>query len=461
MKSTLEAKGRLKSLREVLLPWAEKISNNTLLLAIRDGVVATLPLIMLGSIFALIASPPVATWQEALAGNPELAARLKIPFAATSLLISLYLAFSMGASLAKRKDLDVVQGGLISLGAFLIAMRPETRLAAGGRAEWILPMPHLGAEGILVAILLAILSVEILSLFHRRRWVIRLPASVPPAVSQPFASLVPGLVVFVLVWALFHLLGFDLFGILVGIFRPILTKAGDSLAWVLVMVFLDSALWFVGIHALVLLAVAKPIWLGLLQLNQEAAAAGAGTLPHIAAWPFYNWFIWIGGSGAVLPLAFLMLRARARSLRTVGKVSVPAVLFNINEPLLFGAPIVLNPIFAVPFFLAPAVCAIISWSALSVGLVERTYLLLPWTLPAPIGAFAAVGGDWRAVALCVVNIAVSGLIYWPFFSVYDRQMARREAAESREEGVERANGPRGKESEDVARVSGTTDNTGL
>lgn len=433
MKSNIEANGCLKTIREQLLPWGERISSNTLLLAIRDGVVATLPLVMLGSLFALIASPPVPSWQRALEVRPDLAAKLKIPYATTSLLISIYLAFSMGASLAKRKNLDNVQGGLISLGAFLIAMRPETRLLPSGKSEWILPMPHLGAEGILIAILLAIFSVEVLSLFHSRRWVIRLPASVPTAVSQPFASLVPGLAVFLTVWAVFHLLGFDLVDVIVTVLQPILTRAGDSLIWVLLMVFLDSALWFIGIHALVLLALAKPIWLGLLQLNQEAAAAGAASLPHIAAWPFYNWFIWAGGSGAVLPLAFLMLRARSRSLRTVGRLSAPAVIFNINEPLLFGIPIVLNPVFAIPFFLAPAVCAVTSWIATSLNLVGRTYLLVPWTLPVPIGAFAATGGDWRAVILTLANITVSGMIYWPFFRFYDRQMLERETAQ---EGVE-------------------------
>lgn len=433
MSTVVEAKGRLKLVRDRLLPWADRISSNTVLLAIRDGVVATLPLIMLGSIFALIASPPVAAWQEALKEQPELAARLQIPFAATSLLISLYLAFSMGASLARRRNLDVVQGGIISLGAFLVSMRPETRPGANGRPEWILPMPHLGAEGILIAILLAFLSVETLALFHRRRWVIRLPAAVPPVVSQPFASLVPGLVVFLAVWILFHLLGFDLFAFLVGAFQPILTRAGDSLAWVLLMVFLDSALWFIGIHALVLLALAKPVWLGLLQANQEAAAAGATVLPHIAAWPFYNWFVWIGGSGAVLPLAFLMLHARSRSLRAVGRLSAPAVIFNINEPLLFGAPVVLNPVLALPFFLAPAVSATIAWVAMSLGWVARPYLLVPWTLPTPIGAFGSVGGDWRAVLLAFINIAVSALIYWPFFRAYDRQLLAQEQSE--EEGA--------------------------
>lgn len=428
MNKDVELKSPMRAWQERLTPWADRISNNTTLLSIRDGVVATLPLIMLGSLFALVASPPVPAWQEALKANPELAARLQIPYATTSLLISLYLAFSMGASFARRKELDTVQGGLISLAAFLVAMRPGTQVGADGKLEWMLPMSHLGAEGILIAILLAILSVQILALFHQRRWVIRLPATVPPAISQPFASLVPALVVVLLVWTLFHLLGFDLFGFLISIFEPVLTKAGDSLPWVFVMVFLDSVLWLMGIHAVVLLALAKPIWLGLLQLNQEAAIAGL-PLPHIAAWPFYNWFVWTGGSGAVLPLAFLMMRARSRSLRSVGKLSAPAVIFNINEPLLFGTPIVLNPIFAIPFFLAPAACATLSWIVLSAGWVTRPYILVPWTLPAPIGAFLAAGGDWRAVVLTLVNIAISGLIYWPFLRAYDRQVLAREQVE--------------------------------
>jgi PTS system cellobiose-specific IIC component len=418
----------LQTIQERLQPWAERISTNSTLLAIRDGVVATLPLIMLGSLFTLVASPPVKAWQDALAARPELTARLQIPFATTSLLISLYLAFSMGVAFAKRRNLDVTQGGLLSLAAFLVAMRPETRPGANGRPEWILPMPHLGAEGILVCILLAMFSVWVLAFFHQRRWVIRMPSSVPAAISQPFASLVPGLFVILVVWFLFHWLGFDLFKVLVTAFEPILTQAGDSLAWVLCMVFLDSALWLCGIHAVVLLALAKPIWLGLLTLNAEAAFAHQ-PLPHIAAWPFYNWFVWTGGSGAVLPLAFLMLRAKARTLRSVGRLSAPAVLFNINEPLLFGTPIVLNPTFAIPFFVAPAVAATLSWTAFSLGWVTRPFVLAPWTLPAPIGAYLSVGGDWRAVVLVVVNIIVCGLIYWPFFRVYDRQMLAREQAD--------------------------------
>jgi cellobiose PTS system EIIC component len=272
------------------------------------------------------------------------------------------------------------------------------------------------------------LAVEILAFFHRRKWVIRLPASVPAAITQPFASLVPGLVVILLVWGLFHLLSFDLFNFIVSVFQPVLTKAGDSLPWVLLMVLLDSVLWLTGIHAVVLLALAKPIWLGLFQANAEAALAGA-PLPHIAAWPFYNWFVWIGGSGAVLPLAFMLLRARSRSLRTVGKLSAPAVIFNINEPLLFGTPIVLNPILALPFFLAPATCAVFSWLVFKSGWITRPYVLPPWTLPAPVGAFLATGGDWKAIILVLINIIISGLIYWPFFRAYDRLMTAREAAE--------------------------------
>jgi cellobiose PTS system EIIC component len=444
MDSDTQNKSRLETMREGLLPLADRIANNSMLLAIRDGVVATLPLIMLGSLFALIASPPVKVWADALAKNPELMARLQIPNAVTSSLIALYLAFSMGSSLAKRRNLDVVQGGLLSLAAFLMAMQPGLRFATTskmatnpasgqleklitpiGKPEWSLPMPHLGAEGILVAIVLAFVAVEILGFFTSRKWVIRLPASVPPTISQPFASLVPGLVVLLVVWALFHLLRVDLFGWIVTVIQPLLLNAGDSLPWVLVMVLLDSIFWLFGIHAVVLLALAKPIWVGLQQANLQAAIAHT-PLQHIAAWPFYNWFVWTGGSGAVLPLAFMLLWAKAKSLRTVGKLSVPSVIFNINEPLMYGAPIVLNPTLAIPFFLAPAVSACISWVAMSHHLVARPYLQVPWTLPAPVGAWGAVGGDWRAIVLVLVNISVCTLIYWPFFRAYDRQVAARE-----------------------------------
>lgn len=411
------------------MPLADRIANNTMLLAIRDGVVATLPLIMLGSLFVLVASPPVASWQKAIAARPDLAAKLALPYVATSKLICLYLAFSLGASLARRKKLDDIQGGLLALAALLVANQPFSELNAEGKPEWFLPMKYIGAEGIFIAILLAFLAVGILNLFHQKKWVIRMPASVPPAIAQPFASLIPGLVLILIVWGLFHLLSFDLFATLTGVMNPILAKAGDSLPWVWLMVLLDSLLWMCGIHAVVLLAAAKTIWLTLLDQNTAAYAAGISPLPHIAAWPYYNWFVWIGGSGAALPLAFMLLRAKSRSLRTVGKLSAPAVLFNINEPLLFGAPVVLNPIFALPFFLAPATCALISWLVFKADLITRPFIFPPWTLPAPIGAFLATGGDWRAIILVLINIMISGLIYWPFFRAYDRLMVAREAAE--------------------------------
>jgi cellobiose PTS system EIIC component len=422
------AEGRLKSVQERLMPLADRIANNTMLLAIRDGVVATLPLIMLGSLFVLVANPPIASWQKAIAARPDLAAKLALPFVATSKLICLYLAFSLGASLARRKHLDDIQGGLLALAAFLVANQPFSQPNAEGKLEWFLPMKYTGAEGIFIAILLAFLTVGILSFFHKKKWIIRLPATVPPSIAQPFASLIPGLVLILIVWALFHLLSFDLFALLTGVMNPILVKAGDSLPWVLLMVLLDSVLWMTGIHAVVLLAAAKTVWMTLLTNNTAAYAAGITPLPHIAAWPYYNWFVWIGGSGAALPLAFMFLRARSRSLRTVGKLSAPAVLFNINEPLLFGAPIVLNPIFALPFFLAPATCAVLSWLVFKADLITRPFILPPWTLPAPVGAFLATGGDWKAIILVLINIIISGLIYWPFFRAYDRLVAARETA---------------------------------
>lgn len=224
-------------------------------------------------------------------------------------------------------------------------------------------------------------------------------------------------------------IGVNLHTVVEKLAAPLVT-AGDSLFGVLVPVFLITFFWSFGIHGVsVVGSVARPVWEVYLLNNGEAAAAGE-VLPHVAPEPLYQWFIWVGGSGATLGLVIVMiLFARSKYLKNLGRtVSVPA-LFNINEPVIFGLPIVLNPILIIPFIITPIVLAIISYFATSIGLVSPTFIRAPWTLPAPIGAYLATGGDWRAILLVLVNIAISVAIYFPFFKVYDRKMVDLETEE--------------------------------
>ena len=144
----------------------------------------------------------------------------------------------------------------------------------------------------------------------------------------------------------------------------------------------------------------------------------------------------IGGSGATMGLVICYLRSRSAHLRSIGRLSVVPSFFNINEPVIFGTPIVMNPVFFIPFLLAPMVNAVLAWAAMTFDLIGRVISVVPWTAPAPIGAAWALGWDFRAAILVVVLACVSAIIYYPFFKVYEKQLLEQEAEEAQRNAEE-------------------------
>ncbi|MEM5769903.1 MAG: PTS transporter subunit EIIC, partial [Bacillota bacterium] len=141
------------------------------------------------------------------------------------------------------------------------------------------------------------------------------------------------------------------------------------------------------------------------------------------------WFVWIGGSGASLSLVLLMLFSKAPYLRSISRVTLLPGICNINEPVVFGVPVMLNPLLFVPFVCAPLIIGTLSYFVMQVGLVTKPFLLVPWTLPAPVGAYLATGGDWRAIILVLVNILIVAALYYPFLKAYERKLSREGAGE--------------------------------
>lgn len=231
-------------------------------------------------------------------------------------------------------------------------------------------------------------------------------------------------------WIIVHLLGIDLFNVVSTVLtKPVLalSASGTSVFVVmLVIVLIDSVLWLLGVHAVAILAPMAAIWLLNITTNGDAVTArqAANQLNTREALQF---FIWTGGSGATIALPFLLLRAKAASLRAIAKVSAVPALFNINEPLIFGVPIVMNAMLVIPFIVAPIVTLTTTVLATSLGIVPIPHLVVPWTLPGPVGAFLATGGAWPAAVLSAINIALAALIYWPFVRALDRRMAQAEA----------------------------------
>jgi len=188
-------------------------------------------------------------------------------------------------------------------------------------------------------------------------------------------------------------------------------------------------LWLVGVHGVSVLAAVRPLWLAALAENMAAASAGQPP-PHVFTQEFFIWFVWQGGSGTTLAFALMLLFAKSKQLRLVGKAGIVPAIFNINEPLLFGAPVVMNGKLAPPFVLAPTVLVVLSWCAMRFGIVRPPYIEVVWTLPAPIGAYLSSGGDPKALVLQMVNLGIALVIWWPFVRRYDRELLSRESPPS-------------------------------
>lgn len=427
----------LKWIEEKFLPPMAKISEQKHLRAIRDGVISTISLIIVGSFFLIIAQPPVASW--ALAIKPYVP-KLMMPYRLTMGLMSLYAAYGMGYSLAKSYKLDGVSGGVLSLSAFLLVTVPvnidgvlaqATKAGVKGATPmgWVLPMGNLGGAGLFVAIICMIFAVETLRLLKKYNFTFKMPEQVPESVARSFEALIPAAVIITVVWFVRVWLNFDLQTQIMNLFRPIVNVTGNSLGGILIPVIFVTLLWAAGIHGMSIIgSLVRPIWLVLLDQNTAAVAAGK-IIPNIAPEPFFQWFIWIGGAGATLSLALLMCFSKSEYLKRVGRFSIVPGLFNINEPLIFGAPLVMNPILAIPFILAPTVAAIVAYAATTLGLVSKVYIIAPWTLPAPIGAYVATGGDWRAPVLVIINIILATIIYYPFFKAYEKKMIAEEQSQ--------------------------------
>ncbi|WP_433744333.1 PTS sugar transporter subunit IIC [Falsibacillus pallidus] len=404
-----------------------RLSEQRHLQAIRDGVISALPFIIVGSFFLIVAFPPLPKDWAITEWAAKNAGQILIPYRLTMYIMSLYIAFGIGYNLAKSYKLDPLSGAQISVAAFLLTIMPQIVDGVG----FVLPMANMGGHGLFVAMIVSILAVEILRFCKVKNVTIKMPEQVPPSVARSFEALIPVAIVILLVSAFTVLLGIDLHAVVDKAVGPFV-KAGDSIFGVLIPVFLITFFWAFGIHGVsVVGTVARPLWEVYLAKNAEAVAAGQAA-PHIAPETFYQWFIWIGGSGATLGLVLCMVFfSRSKYLKTLGRTSLLPGIFNINEPVIFGAPIVLNPILIIPFVITPLITGTLSYIIVAVGIVSPTYVMPPWTLPAPIGAYLATGGDWKAIILVLVNIAISFFIYFPFFKMYDKKMVEEEHSQSK------------------------------
>ncbi len=415
----------LSKLEGPLMQAMNVISGQKHLRAVRDGLVATIPITVLGAIFLLIPTFPFPqSYVDYIAANPQIKALFYIPFNMTLGLLSVYAAFSIGSRLAQNYEMDHLAGGISSVLTFFVTLQ-FTNIEGTN----YLSTGYLGGSGIFTAILASILAVEVMHFCKVRNITIKLPEMVPPNVGASFESMIPIFISATLSWLLIHIIGFDINAVISTLVTPLLSASSDSIIMPIVYVLLTAIMWFLGIHPGVLAAIMTPVWLVNAEANMAAVAAGLA-IPHVGVRPFIFTFLWIGGGGGTLALAFLMAFSKSKVMRSLGRISIGPGLFNINEPIIFGLPIVLNPILIIPFTIAPLVAVFITYFAFTSGIVPGMGypLAAVWNLPAPIAGFVSTA-SFAGAALVLVNFTVMGIIWYPFFKVYEKRMIEAEETE--------------------------------
>ncbi|GLC87309.1 PTS sugar transporter subunit IIC [Lysinibacillus piscis] len=417
-----------------VMPTAHKIGSQRHLLSIRNGILATLPLTIIGSFFVILLNFPINGYDEFIADFRPV---LDIPFRFTVGAMALYASFGVAYALAGHYKLDQLSAGLLSVLAFLITSIVPVQVTAPvegviGAGRW-LSISSLSAQSLFGAIVTSLITVEIFRFFIKRDIRIKLPDSVPPMVANSFTALIPTFFVIIIFWVIRHILQFDINSTITLLISPLKDLlVGNSLLGGLVTIFLIVLFWSLGIHGPAIMGpIIRPMWDASILENMEvfAQTGDAYNLPTLFTEQFIQWFVWIGGAGSTLALVVLFMFSKSVFLKDLGRLSFLPGLFNINEPIIFGAPIVMNPILIIPFMLAPMVNCVIAYTFFQFGWIPMIMAKLPFTVPAPIAAI--ISTDWTIMAgvLVILNFFVSLAIYFPFFKMFEKQQLAQENAE--------------------------------
>jgi cellobiose PTS system EIIC component len=396
------------------MPALTALSENTYLSAIRAGMVSVVPLTVIGGLFMIVAFLPVRGWDARVAPYLPL---LQVPVTATFGLLAVVACFSIAYELGKQLKQDALVSALMAAVIFLmLQVNP---------ADQTFATDGLGSKGLFTAILVALICVRVQKLFTDWNLVIRMPASVPPIVYESFLSLVPLFFLVVAFWVIRFVIGVDINHVVQTAFKPLLF-ALNTLPGILVYAFLVTVLWSVGINGdNALDAVVAPVFLQFLSENVKAMTQGQ-PLPYVTANGFFSTFANVGGTGATIALALVLLNSKEPGFRKISRMSLPTQVFQINEPIFFGLPIVLNPVFMIPYVLSALILTTGTYLLMHWNVIHRPFVNVPWTTPPIIGHYLVSGGDWRAAVWGAVSILIAMVVYYPFAKAAERQRLKAE-----------------------------------
>lgn len=416
------------------MKWLEKISMkisaSPAFSSIASGMMGTMGLIMVGavvqvglaiaSIFGLDSTGTVYTTIYAV-------------YEVTMGIFGLFNAFNLAYTYAKRLKLPAINAGFISMVCFILVCSPlQTVTLEDGSTFRAINAGNLGTTSLFVAIIIALLSVRITKFTTDHNWTIKMPDAVPEGVMNSFNSIIPALINIAIWYGISVFLssisgGALTLSTLIIYILSIPVNALLSPVGMLVCIILMQLLWFFGIHgASVIYAVMLPVMITAYTTNAELAAQG---LPLVFSFIFLmggNGIL--GGAGNTLPLVIMGCRSKSKTIKAISKASLPAGIFQINEPIIFGFPIMYNPILLIPFILAPTVTALLMWAGYNTILALPQVLIMA-TLPICAGELMSSLSIINPLFTLLVLFPVNFIIWYPFFKVYEKKMVAQEAAE--------------------------------
>lgn len=429
-------------INEKLLPPILKFVNTKAITALRNGMLYTMPFTIVGSVFLLLANFPIPAVSEWVASS-GLDVYFNEAFGASFAIMSIFAVMGIANSYVKEEGFEGLPAGMIAVVVFLLTMKSSaTNAETNAIVTNVIDKTWTGGQGMISAILVGLFVGWAYSWFLKRDIRIKLPEQVPANVANSFTALIPAAAITTVALVVYVL--FDKFlntTVVESIYKVIqspMQGVTDTFGGAMMLGFLVPFLWFFGVHGSTLVGgIMGPILTAnslentaILKAGKELTVANGG---HIVTQQFLDQFMTVTGAGMTIGIVmYMVMFARSAQFKQLGRLALLPAFFNINEPILFATPVVMNPIMALPFILTPMVSGVITYFSLYSGLVPLfTAVQVPWTTPPIISGFLV--GGWRTAVLQAVVLVVGFFIYLPFVRKVDSLNYLQEKGESMEE----------------------------
>lgn len=398
-----------------LVPPLAKFAAFRAMQVIRNGMIALVPMILVSSIFLILfmLGSPLESGDTLLPFITPYLNKLLVVHQYGLSFMSLYASIAFGMAFADVYKTDKMSTAILSLNCFLAINISSFDVEVGTLVA------NFAGAGLFGCIISSFIAGFFMYECNKRKLTINLPKSVPPEILNSFKAIIPFILAVISCWIIRTVFNFDISVFLSSVLGPIFSYADSPLGYGLYC-FVLLVLWSVGMHGdNILGGISEPLTLMWGAENAAAATAGVSltALPHIWAYSFRFFHLWIA---AIWPLAIYLLISKCKAHKAFGRtVAIPT--FFICEPLMFGAPIVLQPILFIPMILSGTISGIVGYLIMSGGFINRIFVNLPWTTPHPLVEIMSVGGDFKALIIPIVSLIIGLLIWYPFFKVYEKQ----------------------------------------